>query len=108
MPSIRDLNDAFRRGPWIGTRDRVVMTRGVAALEPERLARLFEAVRRFDAFDAGNDPYGEHDFGRIELDGEAFYFKIEYFDRTLSDGSEDPADPEVTTRIMTIMYADEY
>ena len=63
---MRTLNDAFRRSFAGG---RVVETPGVAALpEADRIAVLL-AVRRFDRFDADNDPYGEHDFGAVEVGG---------------------------------------
>jgi hypothetical protein len=55
-----------------------------------------------------NDPYEEHDFGSFEAEGEKIFFKIDYYDRTLTHHSPDPADPAVTERVITIMLADEY
>ncbi len=99
---IRTLNDAFQRSFAGG---QVVETPGVVELaEVDRIALLL-AVRRFDCFDAGNDPYGEHDFGAIEVGGERFFWKIDAYDRAQCGGSPDPA---VTTRVLTIMRADEY
>ena len=65
-------------------------------------------MQSFAAFDAENDPHGEHDFGNFELDGETYFFKVDYYSPDLKGGSEDPADPEKTTRVLTIMRADEY
>jgi hypothetical protein len=36
------------------------------------------------------------------------FFKIDYYDRTLTHHSSDPADPTVTSRIITVMLAEEY
>ena len=49
-----------------------------------------------------------HDFGSFELCGRKFFWKIEYYDRAMEHGSEDPSDPEQTTRVMTVMLAEEY
>ncbi|MGU3479076.1 DUF3768 domain-containing protein [Methylobacterium sp. D48H] len=102
---VRALNDAFRRSFAGG---RVVETPGVVGLpEVDRIALLL-AVRRFSCFDPDNDPYGEHDFGAVEIGGQRFFWKIDAYNRALLGGSPNPADPAVTTRVLTIMRADEY
>lgn len=102
---IRQLNDAFRRSMAGG---RVLMTQGVAALGAERVAKLLHILRTYDHFDHANDPHGEHDFGSFEEGDERFFFKIDYYDATLQYGSEDPADPAQTMRVLTLMLASEY
>ena len=102
---IRALNDEFRSTFEGG---RVVMTPAVSELLPDAQAKLLEAVRTFSNFSAENDPHREHDFGSIELGGQTWFFKIDYYALDLAAGSEDPSDPAQTTRVMTIMRADEY
>lgn len=103
--AIRQLNDAFRRSFAGG---KVMLTAGVNALPDDVKAQVLQAVRTFDAFDDGNDPYREHDFLSVNVDGHEIFAKVDYYDRDLRSGSEDPSDPEQTTRVMTIMLASEY
>jgi hypothetical protein len=103
----RRLNDEFRRSmsPNLG---RCVMTQGVAELpELERIA-VVQKARLFDDFNKENDPHGEHDFGSFSVRDQKMFFKIDYYDRTLEWGSDDPSDPEKTSRVMTLMLASEY
>jgi Protein of unknown function (DUF3768) len=102
---IRTLNDAFRTSLRGGT---VMLTAGIVALGAETQARILDAVRAFDAFTADNDPWGEHDFGSFDIDGERIFFKIDYYDLARVRHSEDPADPSKTERVLTIMLASEY
>jgi hypothetical protein len=105
VTTIRELNDRFRHSLRGGV---LVMTAGVIALGHDRQLKILEAVSKFDRFDEDNDPYGEHDFGALEVEGERLFFKIDYYDQVLSAHSPDPADPSVTKRLLTIMLADEY
>lgn len=103
--SIRLLNDNFRT-TFVG--GRLMLTAGVNELPLDTKARLLLAVQGFTDFDEGNDPHGEHDFGSVEVEGETYFFKIDYYALDLQAGSEDPTDPEQTARVLTIMRADEY
>jgi len=103
---IAQLNDRLRT-TFLG--GEIVMTLGVAGLDEAKRVQILRHVQRFDAFAEDNDPYGEHDFGAIDLpDIEKVFWKIDYYDLDLEFGSEDPADPMVTRRVLTIMLASEY
>ena len=102
---IRDLNDAFRR-TFVG--GAVMITAGVEAMPSDQRRSLLQKVRAFGAFTEDNDPHGEHDFGSVDEGGVRCFWKIDYYDRATEMGSPDPADPAVTTRVLTIMRADEY
>ena len=102
---IRSLNDQFRQTFKGGA---VVITAGIAALDEATRQRIFAAVQQFDAFDEDNDPWHEHDFGAVEVDGQRVFFKLAYYDLTRAMHSEDAADPTKTERAMTIMLASEY
>ena len=102
---IRTLNDDFRR-TFVG--GLVVITAGVEALPADERKSLLAKVRAFDAFSEDNDPHREHDFGAVDEGGVRYFWKIDYYDRATEFGSPDPADPAVTTRVLTIMRADEY
>jgi hypothetical protein len=102
---IRALNDAFRR-TFVG--GAVMVTQGVEAMPLDQRRSLLQKVRSFDAFCEDNDPHHEHDFGSVDEAGVRCFWKIDCYDRKTEFGSPDPADPSVTTRVLTIMLADEY
>jgi hypothetical protein len=86
------------------------MTAGVAVLGRQAQAEILQRVRLFSDFDPGNDPHREHDFGAISAsDGERIFWKIDYYaDDGMEFGAEDPADPNRSFRVLTIMLAAEY
>ena len=83
-----------------------MITQGVQALDD--VPSVLDQVRRFDTFTLDNDPYGEHDFGSFRYAGETVFWKLDYYDVDSAMHSPDPSDPTVTTRVLTIMLADEY
>lgn len=101
---IAELNDAARTS-FNGC--RVVITQGIATTIAD-LDVLYAKVRAFNEFTERNDPYGEHDFGSIEHEGQTVFWKFDYYDPDLLMHSPDPSDPAVTCRVLTIMLAEEY
>lgn len=113
--TIRDHNDLFRAAHMAGQHTdipgRIVITRGIAYLEEAQQQAIFAKVRDFDSFTEDNDPYGEHDFGSITHAGNKVFWKIDYYAAGfphIEEGSEDPANPQKTCRVLTIMLAEEY
>lgn len=103
--TILKLNDLLRTTFMGG---KVFITEGIRALGTDFESACVEAVQGFTAFTKDNDPHGEHDFGMVRIEGRSVYFKIDYYDRAMQYGSENPADPAVTMRVLTILLASEY
>ncbi|MGA3303973.1 MAG: DUF3768 domain-containing protein [Methylovirgula sp.] len=104
---IRELNDALRTS-FDQKLGKIALTSGVASLTSDVRAMAIRKTAAYDAFSPDNDTHHEHDFGSFELAGRKFFWKIDYYDQTLAFGSDDPSDPEQTTRVLTIMLAQEY
>lgn len=102
---IAQLNDALRQTFQGG---KVVITQGVQAFEEDERKTIFQAVQTFSNFPEGDDPYGEHDFGAFIHNGQKLFWKIDYYDEVMEHLSEDPADPILTNRVLTILLASEY
>lgn len=102
---IAQLNDCLRKSAQGG---RIVMTAGIAALSAPDIADVVAAIATFDAFNEDNDPHGEHDCAVLEVGSKSVIWKIDYYDRSMTYGSDDPADPAITTRVLTVMLAEEY
>lgn len=100
---IRNLNDRFRSQLRGG---QVMLTRGIVG-RPDR-PEILALVANFSAFTTDNDPHGEHDFGAFEHGSDTIFWKIDYYDQSLTAGSEDPADTAITRRVLTVMLAEEY
>lgn len=103
---IAALNDLCRKA--MGVAGRLVQTEGINALPPRDQTAIREKVETFTAFTPDNDPYQERDFGAFDHNGERIFWKIDYYNTSLTMGSEDPTDPKQTVRVLTIMLASEY
>ena len=103
---IARLNDLCRSA--MGIAGKLIQTEGICALPAADQSAIREKVETFKDFSEDNDPHGERDFGAFEHNGQRIFWKIDYYARDLMHGSENPADPKQTVRVLTIMLADEY
>lgn len=103
---IARLNDLCRTA--MGIAGKLFQTEGVSALPEADQSAIREKVETFKDFSEDNDPHGERDFGAFEHNGQRIFWKIDYYARDLMHGSENPADPKQTVRVLTIMLAHEY
>ena len=105
MTDIKTLNDNFRK---TFTGGQVLLTAGINAKPVDEVAYILSRVRDFNKFTPDNDPYGEHDFGSFDYKGDKIFWKIDYYDKNYQYLSENPSNPNITNRVMTIMLAEEY
>lgn len=106
MPAIVDdrtqqaiLNDLFRKSG-----KGVMLTGGIQSIQD--LPGLLETIRGFNEFSGDNDPWKEHDFGRLVWNGDKVFWKIDYYDASMQYWA-DPLTKECH-RVMTVMLAEEY
>ena len=102
---IRALNTRLRKTLKGG---RITSTSGFYHLGGPLRERFFQALSDFNDFNPDNDPYDEHDFGKIEIDGVTVFWKIDYYNIDRTGHSPDPSSPEVTQRELHLMLASEY
>lgn len=113
---IASLNDTLRTGLYNPGDNKIVMTSGIADMIGDvsvfrnfrKRAELLRIVIGFEDFSEANNPQGERDFGAFDWLDTRCYWKIDCYDRAMSGGSPDPANPDVTCRVLTILRADEY
>lgn len=102
---IRALNDRLRQ---TGCGGQLMGTQGLMGRGPAFVKAALAQVSAFTDFAHGDDPYCEHDFGAFEVQGERLFWKIDYYDLTLTAGAEDSSDPRTCRRVLTVMLAGEY
>jgi hypothetical protein len=102
---IRKLNDDLRKHNRGG---QIIVTAGVAMQDETTIKEIIQKVKNTDDFTPDNDPYQEHDFGVILHHNIKYFWKIDYYDLSMIMLSEDPANPNITRRVLTILLASEY
>lgn len=105
MSDIATLNDKFRKS-FIG--GEVLLSAGIAAMCSEDKANIVSMVQNFNDFTEDNNVYGERDFGSFDYKDEKILWKIDYYDLNHKYMSEDPSNPDITNRVLTIMTVYEY
>ena len=105
VETIRNLNDRFRQSFMGG---KVIRSHSFAELPIVMQLEIMLAIRQFADFNEVNDPHGEHDFVSVDIDGEKYFAKMDYYAPDMEHGSEDPSDPAKTVRVLTIMLCSDY
>ena len=103
--AIARLNDQLRT---TGTGGTIMITQGVRRITGFDPAVLAKALADYDDFDADGDPHGERDLGVLCLFGYDLLFKLDYYSPDLKFASDDPADPAITRRVLTVLLATEW
>ena len=86
----------------------VLLTAGVDTLPSDLQAMVVRRVATFSDFNEDNDPRGKHAFGSFILAGRKFFSSSIATIRTWSSDRKIQADPSKTTRVLTIILAEEY
>ena len=110
---IAAQNDAFRKavipcGPPCDLPGRVLVTRSVQARGDAFVRAALEAVAGDETFTPENDPYGDHGFGAVIVEATRVWWRIDLFDLDFRFDSEQPDDPDATTRVLTIMLPEDH
>ena len=106
---IAHLNDMFRKNlPFYSLMGQVVTTSSISLLPQNDKNRIYKRVMEYKDFNEKVDPHGERDFGTFKQNADTIFWKIDYYDKNMKYGSENPADTKTTKRILTIMYDYEY
>lgn len=103
MSRIAEKNDFLRKFlPTIPPPNRLFITTGLVDMGRDTVDAVLEKVRGFQEFTPDNDPYGEHDAGVVEHEGEDYYWKFDYVDEDMETYKEDGI------RFLTIMRLKDY
>ncbi|MDE5076256.1 MAG: DUF3768 domain-containing protein [Trichodesmium sp. St5_bin2_1] len=103
--TIAKLNDRFRNGDKSLGEYR--MSREVLALPRKKQKELFKEIQDFSDFTPENDPNGQHEMGRVMMDGVEYVWKIDYLDTSMIMLSDAPEDINRTTRVLLVIREDE-
>ncbi len=97
------MNDALRRRiPFLPPPHRLLLSAHVAGLNEKTMQHVFQAIRSFEDFNRGNDPYKEHDYGVIDFEGKQYVWKFDYYDDDFQFFKENG------NRALVLMEASEY
>jgi hypothetical protein len=107
---IARLNDRARLG--LDRTARVVFTRSCLAAfgDPDGIERVLIQAALVKAMRTStfSKDSPERDLGIMDVRGTVVWVKIDYFDPNLEFGSENPADANITTRVLTVMLPSDW
>jgi Protein of unknown function (DUF3768) len=102
---IAELNDQFRTTTLGGT---IFVTAGVRRRGSRFASACIAAAVCYDGFTEENDPLGLRDMGAFDMGGQQILWRIDCYDPSLRFPSPNPADPQRTGRVLTLMVPEEF
>ena len=102
---IARLNDKLRT---TGTGGTIMITQNVKRITGFDAATLAAVLANYEEFGPSSDPHRERDFGCLTLWRYDLLWKVDYYDSAAQFGSDDPTNPEVTHRVLTVMLASDW
>jgi len=106
---IAKRNDNFRNLVLQKALDygKAVISRTFNVLDEELKQEAYEKIREFTDFNEDNDPYNEHEFGKLSIsNGDNLYWKIDYYaDSNCELGTLHKAEAYL---VLTIMILEDY
>ena len=104
MQKNRALNDHFRK---TGQGGIVTLSMGLHKLgqaEVDNVMKQLAGEKGDKSVEAGS----EHDMGEIQVGNRTVSWEINYYNKELDDVSDNPTNPDQTTRFMTLLLSTEY
>ena len=104
MQKNRALNDHFRK---TGQGGIVTLSMGLHKLgqaEVDNVMKQLAGEKGDKSVEAGS----EHDTGEIQVGNRTVNWEINYYNKELDDVSDNPTNPDQTTRFMTLLLSTEY
>lgn len=109
---VGEANNRFRSEVLKGRpgHHRILSTQGIQALGPAAVQEILYLVLTFkeEDFREEFEPHGDRDFISAIYKGMKVWAKIDVYDLNLAFLSPDPADDEVTVRVLTLLLPSEY
>ncbi len=84
-----------------GVIGQLMFTRNAIEALGDNITILLQAIGSFNGFNEDNDPHKEHDFGKIELFGQTWFWKFDYYDKKLEYFGHH-------THVLTVMLVEDY
>jgi hypothetical protein len=84
-----------------GVIGQLMFTRNAIEALGDNITVLLQEIGSFNDFNKDNDPHKEHDFGKIVLFGRTWFWKFDYYEKSIRSFGHD-------VHLLTIMEASDY
>lgn len=109
IKAIAEQNDYFRQQPPESEGfGRWLCSGSVNAQGLEFVLECFRAVKAYDVFTKENDPFGSHEMGFMEVQGQKVWWKIDLYNLAYDGGATMPTSLADTRRVLTVFFPSDH